>query len=101
MRAVMDPELNLAREQRQEIREAMRAHMASIRSGELTEEQEKEALARLQEELLAKLTPEQRAKAEAKLEELKKRDPWKKGARPGRRGGTGTAEDEPEVEEEP
>ena len=48
MRAVMSPELNLSREQRQAIREVMREQMSSMRSGDLTAEQEKEVFARLQ-----------------------------------------------------
>jgi len=101
MRAVMSPEVGLSREQQQSVRELMRGHMSAAKPREMDDKQEKEAFDKLRDEVLTELTPEQRAKVEARLEELKKERPWKGPDRQRRRARIERVDEEPGTDDAP
>jgi hypothetical protein len=95
MRALRAPEIGLSDEQREKTQELQRKYRSIMRDAD--EEQRDEAFAALQQAVMAELTPEQQAKVEAEIKEVKKRDA-ERHRKAQRRRSHGDEDEGPEVE---
>jgi len=74
MAALRDPDLGIADEKVQQIREMVRERMSSVARDEAGRENREKVLLELEELILAELTSEQRSKLEARMKELGERE---------------------------